>query len=92
MACWLPPVTLHSHLGAPEGGARGLTGPGPPYPAGLFQREEVPLHERLIDDIAMPCAPCGRERLQLGLVVPSLLWHQLPLQTPRLGESWQRLL
>lgn len=35
-------------------------------------------------------------RLQLGLVVPSLLWHQLRLQTPRLGEgvesweSWQR--
>lgn len=37
-----------------------------------------------------PCTPRGREGLQLGLVVPSLLWHQLPLQTPGLGESWQR--
>lgn len=48
--------------------------------------------------IAEPCPRIlrGHEGLQLGLVVPSLLWHQLPLQTPRLGEgvesreSWQR--
>lgn len=48
------PVTVHSELGAPEGGAGWSDLAWALLPGGLFRREEVPLCECQIDCRAMP--------------------------------------